>query len=241
MFYFDPFSILIMVVGGAISGLAAMWVKGSFARYSQVGARNGMSGAQVADAILRFHHIHDVSIEPTPGELSDHYDPTSKTLRLSEQNFHGRSVAALGVAAHEVGHAIQHAQNYAWLNFRSSMVPVVNFSSRFSMILLMGGMLLMAFMKGAGAFGHTVAIAGVGLFAMTTLFSLITLPVEFDASRRALIALRDGHILDGEELVGARRVLRAAAATYVAAAVTSLMWLLYYAWRLGLIGGRSRD
>jgi uncharacterized protein len=237
--FFDLPGILVMVVTGAISGLAAMWVKGSFNKYAQVGARSGMTGRQVADAILRYHGILDVTIEPVAGSLTDHYDPTSKTLRLSEPNFDGRSIAALGVAAHEVGHAIQHAQAYPWLGFRSAMVPVLGFSSKFSMMLIMGAFFLI--MLGQGPLAQMVGLVGVVLFGASTLFSLVTLPVEFDASRRALLALEQGQILAEDEMVGARRVLRAAAATYVAAAITSLAWLLYYAWRLGLIGGGRRD
>lgn len=236
--YFDPWYWIVIGVGALLSGWASLKVKGTFARYSSFATRSGLTGAQVAERILRANDIHDVTVEPVEGSLTDHYDPRSKTLRLSEPVFHERHMAAFGVAAHEVGHAIQHAQGYALLGFRSAWVPVANFGGSLSMIVL----ILAAIMGGvATASGHALALAGVGLFATTTLFTLITLPVEFDASRRALRTLEEGGFMNPEELAGARAVLSAAAMTYVAAFITSLLQLLYWAYRLGLLGGGRRN
>jgi Zn-dependent membrane protease YugP len=233
--FFDPLYWLLIGAIVAISGLASMATKGAFNKYSKVANRRGMTGADVAAAILRANMIQDVKIEPVSGTLSDHYDPRTKTLRLSEPVYGERSLAAAGVAAHEVGHAIQHATGYAPLRFRSAWVPVAGFGSNISWLLLIGAM----FMGGAQtAMGNNLAIAGIALFASTTVFTLITLPVEFDASRRAMQTLEQQQILAQDELGGAKSVLNAAAMTYVAAAVASIMTLLYWAFRLGLIGGR---
>lgn len=232
---FDPLYLLVMGAGMVLS-LGANWlVKSRFAKYSQLGTRSQMTGAEVARAILRDNDIHDVTVEPVPGQLSDHYDPRNKMLRLSEPVYGGSSMAAFGVAAHEVGHAIQHARGYAPLRFRSAWVPVASTGGNISIFVIIAAF----FMGGMEtALGGTLAIAGVGLFATTTLFTLVTLPVEFDASRRALVAL-DGRYVTEEEHDGARKVLNAAAMTYVAAFATSLMTLLYWASRLGLLGRRD--
>jgi Zn-dependent membrane protease YugP len=233
--FFDPLYWLLIGVIVGISGLASMATKGAFKKYSKVANRRGMTGADVAAAILRANMINDVKIEPVQGTLSDHYDPRTKTLRLSEPVYGARTLAAAGVAAHEVGHAIQHATGYAPLRFRSAWVPVAGFGSNISWLLLIGAM----FMGGAQTvMGNNLAIAGIALFSATTVFTLITLPVEFDASRRAMQTLEQQQILARDELGGARSVLNAAAMTYVAAAVASIMTLLYWAFRLGLIGGR---
>jgi Zn-dependent membrane protease YugP len=197
-----------------------------------------MTGADIAKAIMRDANINDVSVEPVRGTLTDHYDPRTKTLRLSEGVYAGTSMSAAGVAAHEVGHAIQHAQNYAPLKFRSAWVPVANLGGGISVFVL-----IMAAMLGgaATASGHNLALVGVLLFATTTVFTLVTLPVEFDASRRALVTLKRGSYLTPEELAGAKKVLDAAALTYVAAFVTSALTLFYWAMRLGLLGGRRND
>lgn len=236
--YFDPLYWLAIAIGGGLSLLASMLVKSTFATYSRVATRTGMTGADVARRILKANGIADVEVEPIAGSLSDHYDPRSKTLRLSEDVYGSPSMAAFGVAAHEVGHAIQHAQGYAPLHFRSAWVPVANYGGGISMFVI-----FVAFMLGGvhTVAGTAAAWAGIGLFGTTTLFTLITLPVEFDASRRALITLRDGGFCDREELAAARKVLTAAALTYVAAFVSSLLMLLYYAYRLGLLGGQRRD
>lgn len=231
---FDPLYLLVIGAGMALS-LGAQWlVKSRFKKYSQLGTRSQMTGADVARSILRDNDIHDVTVEPVAGSLSDHYDPRSKTLRLSEPVFGGRSMAAFGVAAHEVGHAIQHARGYAPLRFRSAWVPIAGTGGNISMFVIIAAF----FMGGAATvWGMTLAWVGIALFATTTLFTLVTLPVEFDASKRALACLQGRYVTD-EEYTGAKKVLNAAAMTYVAAFATSLMTLLYWAMRLGLLGGR---
>jgi Zn-dependent membrane protease YugP len=234
---FDPIYLVIIGACALLSFWASARVKGTFQKYSQVRSRSRLTGRDIAAAILRDHGIHDVKIEPVAGSLSDHYDPTSKTLRLSEPVYGQSTIAAFGVAAHEVGHAVQHATSYAPLKFRSAWVPLAGFSSQFSMWILIAA----AVMGGAStSTGRTAAIIGVALFAATTIFTLITLPVEFDASRRALATLEKGGYVEMSELEGAKKVLNAAALTYVAAFVTSLATLLYWVWRLGLLGN-NRD
>lgn len=236
--FFDPMYLAVIGVGMALSIWASVKTKGAFHKYSQFTTRSRMTGADVAQAILRDSNINDVKVEPVRGTLTDHYDPRTKTLRLSEAVFGSTSMSAAGVAAHEVGHAIQHAQGYAPLKFRSAWVPVANLGGGISMIVLF----LAAMLGGAqSVMGHNVAIIGVLLFATTTLFTLVTLPVEFDASKRALASLKHGNYLTSEELAGAKNVLDAAALTYVAAFVTSALTLLYWAMRLGLLGGRRND
>jgi hypothetical protein len=236
--YFDPLYWLMIGAGMALSLWAQFRVKSAFAKYSRIGTSSGMTGAQVAQRILADNRISDVRIEPIAGAMTDHYDPRSRTLRLSEPVYQSQSMAAVGVAAHEVGHAIQHAQRYAPLGFRSAWVPVANFGSGLSMFVIMA-----ALMTGgmATVLGSRLAWVGILLFATTTVFTLITLPVEFDASRRALATLERGGYLSPPELAGARKVLSAAALTYVAAFVSSLLTLAYYAIRLGVLGGRSND
>jgi len=236
--FFDPLYWLVIGIGMVLSIWASMKTKGTFHKYSEYTTRSRMTGAQVAEAILRDNNINDVQIVPIKGNLTDHYDPRSKVLRLSEGVFGSTSMSAAGVAAHEVGHAIQHAQGYAPLKFRSAWVPVANIGGGLSMFVLMGAL----FMGGAATvMGSKLALAGVLLFATTTLFTLVTLPVEFDASRRALATLKRGSYLAPDELTGAKKVLDAAALTYVAAFVTSALTLLYWMMRLGLLGGRRSD
>ena len=232
---FDPYYLAVIGVGMLLSMWASAKTKGAFKKYSQFTTKRGMTGAEIANAILRDNGISDVRVEPVAGNLTDHYDPRNKTLRLSEAVYGSRSMAAAGVAAHEVGHAIQHARAYGPLNFRSAWVPVANFGSGLSMFIIIAA----AFLGGAQtALGSTAAWIGIALFGTTTLFTLITLPVEFDASKRALVTLQRGSYLTPEEMKGAKSVLDAAALTYVAAAVTSVLTLLYWAFRLGLLGGR---
>lgn len=234
-FYNYPLSYwLILGVGLVLSLFAAGRVKSTFARWSQVRSRSGITGAQVARAILQANGIRDVTVEPIAGALTDHYDPSSKTLRLSEPVYHSDSVAALGVAAHEVGHAIQHATRYAALQFRSAWVPVAGIGTGLGEILIVVGLAM-----SAGHGSMTVAWIGLCLFAATTLFTLVTLPVEFDASRRALVTLEQSRVLAGDELGGARSVLGAAAMTYVAAAAVSLMQLLW--WVVQILGSQRRE
>ena len=236
--FFDPMYLLVIGIGMALSIWASLKTKGTFHKYSQFTTRSRMTGADIARAIMRDANINDVSVEPVRGTLTDHYDPRTKTLRLSEGVYAGTSMSAAGVAAHEVGHAIQHAQNYAPLKFRSAWVPVANLGGGISVFVL-----IMAAMLGGAATvtGHNLALVGVLLFATTTVFTLVTLPVEFDASRRALVTLKRGSYLTPEELAGAKKVLDAAALTYVAAFVTSALTLFYWAMRLGLLGGRRND
>lgn len=232
---FDPLYWLVIGVGMILSIWASMKTKGTFHKYSQFTTRARMTGADVAKSILRDANITDVKVEAVHGTLTDHYDPRSKTLRLSEAVYGSTSMSAAGVAAHEVGHAIQHAQGYAPLKFRSAWVPVANLGGGISMFVLIAAAMLGG---AATAMGSNLALLGVALFATTTIFTMVTLPVEFDASKRALATLRRGGYLSPDELTGAKKVLDAAAMTYVAAFVTSLLTLLYWAMRLGLLGGR---
>ena len=232
---FDPFYLLVIGIGIALSLYASSITKSRFRKYSQYTTRSRLTGAEVAQGILRDNNINDVRIEKVRVELTDHYDPRTKTLRLREPVHDSNSMAAFGVAAHEVGHAIQHAKSYGMLSFRSAWVPVANLGGGLSMIVIF----LAFFMGGAqSATGASLSWLGVLLFGCTTLFTLVTLPVEFDASSRALACLKKGSYVSEKELDGARKVLNAAAMTYVAAFITSLLTLLYWMFRLGLIGGR---
>lgn len=235
--FIDPLYLILTLPGLALAMWAQWRVKSTFGHYSTVPIQRGLTGADIAKAILRVRGIHDVTVEPVEGFLADHYDPTQKALRLSPDVYHGRSVAAAGVAAHEVGHAIQHAEAYRWLAMRSALVPVLNVTNRTAMPLIFLGFILMSF--GSLGLGQLAFQVGALLFAVTVLFQLITLPVEFDASKRALVAIQTGGIVTGEEHIGARKVLNAAALTYVAAAVTSILTLLYFLIRTGVIGGRD--
>ena len=232
---FDPLYLLVIGIGFGLSLYASTITKGRFRKYSQYTTRSRMTGADIARSILEDNNIRDVKVERTPGELSDHYDPRTKVLRLSEPVYDSNSMAAFGVAAHEVGHAIQHAKSYSMLQFRSAWVPVANYGGGISTFVI-----ILAFVMGgaASATGSTLSWLGVLLFGCTTVFTLATLPVEFDASKRALVCLKQGNYVTEKELDGARKVLNAAAMTYVAAFITSLLTLLYYAYRLGLLGGR---
>ena len=235
--FMDPLYWLFIGAGMLLSLWAQFRVKSAYARYSKVATRSGLTGADVAQRILQANGINGVRIEGIRGSLTDHYDPRTKTLRLSEGVHGTRSIAAAGIAAHEVGHAIQHAQNYGPLKFRSAWVPVANLGGGLSMFVIMAAL---AMGGAATATGQSLAAAGVLMFATTTVFTLITLPVEFDASRRALATLESGGVMPQDEIAGARKVLSAAALTYVAAFVTSLLTLLYWLIRLGFVGG-SRD
>ena len=234
--------ILYYVILGAIflvSWLVSNRLKSKFEHYSHVQLRNGMSGKEIAEKMLRDNGINDVSVISTPGQLTDHYNPVDKTVNLSEAVYNQRNAAAAAVAAHECGHAVQHAQAYRWLTLRSQIVPAVNISSNLSNILIMIGFALGAFSKSTGSgFGYWIAVAGVALFAITTLFTFITLPVEYDASNRALAWLKNKNIVTREEYAGAEDSLKWAARTYVVAALGSLAQLLYWVFRLM---GSSRD
>ncbi|MFC2482684.1 MAG: zinc metallopeptidase [Capnocytophaga granulosa] len=231
--------ILYYVILGAIflaSWLVSNRLQSKFAHYSQVQLRNGMNGKEIAEKMLHDNGIYDVRVTHVPGQLTDHYNPLDKTVNLSEAVYNQRNAAAAAVAAHECGHAVQHAQAYAWLNLRSKLVPAVNISSNLSNILIIVGFLLGAAAK--VGFGYWVAVAGVALFAITTLFTLITLPVEYDASNRALAWLKSKNMVTREEYAGAEDSLKWAARTYVVAALGSLAQLLYWVYRLM---GSSRE
>jgi Zn-dependent membrane protease YugP len=230
---FDPVYMLVMVPGLVLSLWASFKVKSTFNRYSQVRPRSGLSGADAARALLRRSNVDGVQVEEVQGFLSDHYDPGARLLRLSPDVFHGRSLAALGVAAHEAGHALQHATKYAPLGFRSLVVKPASFGSSLGMYAVMGGMLLQL---------QPLIWLGIVAFSIFVLFTLITLPVEFNASSRAVAALQSAGMIAADEVEGTRKVLNAAALTYVAAAIGAIMNLLYLLWRAGLLGGsRSED
>ena len=224
--FFDPLYFVFLAPGLALSLYATFKTKRTFSKYSQVGSRSGMTGAQAAALMLQRNGIYGVSIEQTSGWLSDHYDPGPKALRLSEDVYSSQSLSAIGVACHEAGHAIQDASNYGMLSLRTALVPATNFSSMASYILLMIGFFIQPFL-----------LLGVGLFAVGVVFSLITLPVEWDASKRAKVAMDEAGLLSPAESRDASKVLNAAFLTYLAAAVTSLLTLLYYLFRLGILGG----
>jgi Zn-dependent membrane protease YugP len=224
---------LILALPGLLLGLwAQARVKSAFGKYSRVATARGMTGAQVARAMLDSQGLYDIAIEESKGgALSDHYDPRSKVLRLSPQVYRAPSVAAAGVAAHEAGHALQDAKGYAPLALRSALVPAASFGSSLAPLIFIAGFLLQAI----AGFGIEIAWAGVILFAAAVAFTLVTLPVEFDASKRAKRELQAQGIVMGNETQGINRVLDAAALTYVAAAVAAVGQLLYY---IFLLGGR---
>lgn len=211
-----------------------MRVSSTFNKYAHIGAGRGKTGAEVARRILDAHGLFDVGIERVHGHLTDHYDPRSRVLRLSEGVYSSSSPSAVGVAAHEVGHAIQHAENYLPIRFRTKLVPVVNFASRFSWIAIVLGLFIT---YSSTILGNYVVSFGILLFATSTLFHLVTLPCEFNASRRALTELELSGWYSESELGMSRKVLRAAAMTYVAALATSIIQLL----RLIRIFGNRRD
>ncbi|MBL6719842.1 MAG: zinc metallopeptidase [Planctomycetes bacterium] len=227
--FFDPNYFLVVGPFMLLAMFASMRVKSAFNRWARVGVRSGMTGAQAAMAVARAGGAQ-VTIERVGGFLSDHYDPRTRTLRLSPQVYDGRSVASIAVAAHEAGHAIQHARAYAWLGFRSQMVPLTIMGSHAWIWVFFAGMLLNT---------PALAWAGVALFGVTVVFQLVTLPVEFDASNRAKAVLASsGIVATQEEADGVSQVLRAAAMTYVAGALASIATLIYY---VSLLSGGSRD
>ena len=217
--YFDPLYIVLMLPGIILSLLATLYVKSTFAKYSNVRNSTGLTGAQAAYQMLRAAGVNDVRIEMTNGFLSDHYDPSAKTLRLSAETYGEDSISAVGVACHEAGHALQHAQGYLWLGMRSALVPAVNIGSKFSYIVFMLGYLFQS---------PALLYVGCGLFALAVLFSIVTLPVEWDASARAKAVMQRSMLLSPRETPAAASVLNAAFMTYVASAVSSLLVLLYY-------------
>lgn len=214
--------IWIIFIGFALaSWLVSQQLKRRFAEYSKIPTANGMSGKEVVEKMLRDNMIYGVKIESVEGQLTDHYNPTDKTINLSEEVYYGTNVAAAAVAAHETGHAVQHAQAYAWLGLRSSLVPAVSFSSRYLQWVLLAGILMVQSFP-------ALLLFGIFLFAMTTLFSFITLPVEINASNRALVWMQTSGITTTQTHDKAEDALRWAGYTYVVAALSSLATLLYY-------------
>jgi hypothetical protein len=210
---------IILLIGVALGGITQAWVNGSFKRYSQVPLATGQSGAEVARRMLDAEGLHTVGIERVAGHLSDHYDPRSNVLRLSEAVYDGRTVAAAGVAAHEAGHAVQHAHSFVFARIRQALVPTAQLGSSLAFPLIFAGIIM--------NFAGLVTIGAI-VFGAAVLFQIITLPVEFDASRRAMVALSSGNALPQEQLSGARTVLSAAAMTYLAATLVAIMQLVYY-------------
>lgn len=218
-----------------VSWLVSSKLKSKFKHYSKVHLRNGLSGAEIAEKMLADHGIRDVKVISTAGMLTDHYNPKNKTVNLSEGVYHQRNAAAAAVAAHECGHAVQHAKAYEWLSLRSKLVPVVSVTSGMSMWVVFGGLMLGA-AAGIG-FGFYIAVAGLIMMGMATLFSFVTLPVEYDASNRALAWLKQRNMVTQEEFKGSQDALKWAARTYLVAAIGSLASLVY--WGLQVFGGRE--
>jgi len=218
-----------------VSWLVSNKLKQKFKKYSQVQLRNGMSGKEIAEKMLLDHGITDVEVISTPGRLTDHYNPKNKTVNLSESVYNQRNAASAAVAAHECGHAVQHAQAYEWLSMRSKLVPVVSVTSGMSQWLVIGGLVL----GGAAGIGmgYYVAVAGLIFMAFATVFSFVTLPVEYDASNRALAWLKNKNMVSQEEYAGSEDALKWAARTYLVAAIGALASLLY--WALQVFGGRD--
>lgn len=234
--YIDIWYYVLLGAIALVSFIVSARLKSKFEHYSKVHLRNGMSGAEIAQKMLDDNGIYDVRVISTPGRLTDHYNPMDKTVNLSEAVYNQRNAAAAAVAAHEVGHAVQHATAYSMLGFRSKLVPVVSVASNMSQILIFIGIAI-----AAGAqlgFGFYMAVAGLALYAITTLFTFITLPVEYDASNRALAWLKNKNMLTQQEYAGAEDSLKWAARTYVVAALGSLAMLVYFGLR---IFGGSRD
>lgn len=232
--------IIIIGLSMLVSWLVSSKLKSKFAYYSKVHLQNGMSGKEIAEKMLRDNNINDVQVISVPGQLSDHYNPANKTVNLSEGVYMQRNAAAAAVAAHECGHAVQHAVGYSMLQLRSKLVPVVNISSRLMQFVLIGGIMLMAATRTIdNPNGNTTVLAiGVAMFAFTTIFAFVTLPVEYDASNRALAWLEKSGTLGRTEQSGAKDALKWAARTYVVAAIGSLAQLIYFA---SMLSGGNRN
>lgn len=222
-------SVVFMVIGMIVQGR----LRSKFAQYSKMPLIGGLSGAEVAEKMLKENGIFDVKITSVQGQLTDHYNPVNKTVNLSADVYNGRSVSAAAVAAHECGHAVQHATAYSMLTLRSKLVPLVQVSSNFSQWIILAGLGL-----GFGSGNNTILLVGIALFALSTLFAVITLPVEFDASNRALAWMQNANITSNEEQEGAKDALKWAALTYVVAALASIAMLLQY---LMIFLGRRDD
>ena len=237
MFYYYGYDwtyIVLVLPFVLLSLLASASVKSTFQKYSKVFSRRGLTGAQAAERVLRANGVTNVRIEQISGELTDHYDPRTNVIRLSDSVFGSTSVAAIGVACHEAGHAVQYAQSYGPIKLRAAIIPITNLGSKLAMPLILVGLLL----EFLGGISNIFVAAGVICFSLSLVFQLVTLPVEFNASHRAIAAIDQGNILYDDELSGAKKTLRAAAMTYVAATALALMQLL----RLVLLfSRRSRD
>lgn len=232
MYLYWDYTYFLVIIGAVICMITSARVKSTFNKYSQYRSMSGMTGAQAAERILRAANIHDVQVRHVSGSLTDHYNPSSRVLNLSDTVYGSSSVAAVGVAAHECGHAIQHARGYAPLALRSAFVPVANFGSMLAWPIIIIGALF------NNSMSMMLINIGIILFSFAVLFQLITLPVEFDASRRAMMMLREQGILGEQELDKTGKVLRAAALTYVASAAAAILQLLRI---VLLFGGRRRD
>jgi len=230
---FDMTYIVLVLPCILLALIASANVNSTFKRYAKVYSSRRITGADAAQRVLRNHGVYNVSIERVRGNLTDHFDPKTNVIRLSDSVYDSTSTAAIGVACHEAGHAVQYAQAYFPIRIRAAIIPITNFGSRLAMPLILLGILLSAFAD----YSYTLIYVGIACFALSLVFQLVTLPVEFNASRRAIVAIEEGQILNEEEIRGARKTLRAAALTYVAAAAVALAQLL----RLILIfGGRRR-
>lgn len=227
--FFDPMYLLFALPGLLLSMWASFRVRSAFDTYSQIPSERGITGAEAARRLLDDAGLYDVGIVEHPGMLSDHYDPSQRQLALSPDVYHGNSVASIGVACHEAGHALQHASGYAPLALRSMLVPTVGIGSTLGYIVMGVGLMLSPW----------VVLAGAAIFSLVLLFQVVTLPVEFDATARAKRLVLEAGIIDPHEREGMDRVLNAAALTYVAAVVSTLMVILYYLFRAGLLGGRD--
>lgn len=236
LWYFEVFGYLFVVIASVFAMITSANVNRTFQKYSRQMSSLGLTGEQAAKRVLNDNGVYDVMVSRTPGNLTDHYDPRTNTVFLSDSVFSSTSTAAIGVAAHEAGHAVQHAEQYAPIRLRTAIVPITNFGSRLATPMILIGLLLSGYI--ASSLGYYVALAGVFLFSFCVIFQLVTLPTEFNASARAMRALERGGILMDEELKGARKTLTAAAMTYVAALAVSLMQFLRL---LAVVtGGRRR-
>ena len=230
-FYFDP-TMILLIPGIIIALWASANVNSTFNKYNKVPSYHGLTGAEVAERVLHHHGIYNVKVERVSGNLSDHYDPRTNVIRLSESTYSSTSIAAAGVAAHEAGHAVQYAQNYAPIKMRASIVTLCNIGSPMAFVFILLSLFVPVELS------QTCVIIAIALYSLATVFQLITLPVEFDASRRAMVSLEAIGLYNSEELAGASKVLRAAALTYVAALISSVLSLLRFV--LIVTGGRRR-
>ena len=231
---YDPYYWMILVPAMLIALFAQLKVSSTFNRYDRVRSARGYTGAQAAEAVLRQHGVTDVRIDRVRGRLTDHYDPSANVVRLSDDVYGSTSTVAIGVACHEVGHAIQHATNYAPVKIRTAIVPITNLGAKLSVPLIILGLILSSF----GEVFVTIAYIGCALYGLVTIFQLVTLPTEFNASSRALKTIEETNLLQGEEFRQAKQVLSAAAMTYVAALAVSLAQLMRF---LIIVGGRRSD